>query len=473
MDAKIDEILKIYGELTGGGDCFEVVSDAKEGICLPLRDFFCFTTGETGDGRGKVRAITSRGEIVLRSGDTLPAIETRLKGYPQFVRTHSSYLVNTDSVEKVTPISAGVHELSLRGVPGPAIPVTAYYEERVKAALRLESLDHVIPWNEQMAAVIKESLRKFKKDIRFMTVDELRANFSNSLGEIIVRQLMGNIIWQAYNWIQEGKIPHFEGNLRSFWYSHIKPVLARLGIDLKGQYKALSDTFVDYTASYRLFKYKDFGFADDNEEYRKIGKVNANVIVYAEKMGHWKTLQILHEQYGVTIIALGGQPSQLSTEYFVDELQKVLPLDGDFYLFGVTDFDPAGWIIAESFATQLGVQGMRAIKNVIYGSDPWCVKDMRPCHLILPVYFTTDEIELNKYEVPNETAEQQTKVKNWIAKGGGIDGQPYGLEADAMDRVKLRALFYEKAKDVLKTVSATGRGKRLLRYYGGVDRYKP
>lgn len=471
MDAKIDEILRIFGELTGGGDCFEVVSDAKEGICLPLRDFFCFTTSDSGDVRGKVRAFTSQGEVVLRSGDTLPAIEARLQRYPQFVRTHSSYLVNADSVEKVTPITAGVHELSLRGVPGQPIPVTAYYEERVKKAIGLESLDHVIPWNEQMAAVIKENLRKFVKDIRFMTVGELRAGFSNSQGQIIVRQLMGNIIWQAYNWIREGKISHFEGNLRSFWYSHIKPVLARLGIDLSGQYKALSSTFVDYTASYRLFKYKDFGFADDNEEYRRIGKVNSNVIVYAEKTGHWKTLQILHEQYGVTIIALGGQPSQLSTEYFVDELQKVASLKEDFYIFGVTDFDPAGWIIAESFATQLGVQGMTAIKNVIYGSDPWCVKDMRPCHLILPTYFSTDEIELNKYAVPNETAEQQTKVKNWIAKGGGIEGQPYGLEADAMDRAKLRALFYEKAKDVLKPVKPTGTGRRLLRQYGGVDAY--
>jgi hypothetical protein len=464
MEGKLEEILKTYEKLSRCGEHFAVQSVAKDEVCFPLRDFFFFTT--EGAPKGNVMASTAQGELALRPMETLPVLEARLASYPQFVRTHSSYLVNMDCVERVAPVSAREHALTMKGMPDRTIPVTEFYQERVKAALGLESLDHVIPWNEQLAAIIKEKLRTFDKDIRYMSVEELRANFSKSTGEIAVRQLMGNIIWQAYNWIQKGLIPHFEGNIRSFWYSHIKPVLARLGVNLKDQYKLMSDVFVDYTAYYRLFKYKDFGFADDNELYRKIGKVNAPVIVCAEKVGHWKTLQLLHEQYDVTIIALGGQPSQLTTEYFMDELEHAVSMDEDFYLFAIVDYDPSGWIIAESFATQLGIQGLRNIKNVVYDDDPWDVKDVRPCQLIMPVYFTPEEIELNKYEVPQDSPDQVTKAKNWLAKGGGINGEAFGLEADAMERTKLRALFYEKAKKYLKPVKPPDRGRKMLRHYG-------
>jgi len=467
MEGKLDEVLSIYQRRERMGDSFEVVTADNRGVCLPLRELLYFTSQE----KSRVKAFTTGGEMTLRASDTLPKLEERLKNHPQFMRTHSSYLVNLDRAATVTPISKREWQLTLRGAsPGQTIPVTEMYAEGVRKYLGLESLDHVIPWNQQMAAIIKEKLREFKKDIRYMNAAELTANFSDSAGKLVVKQLMGNITWQAYSWIKAGKIPLFEGNLRSFWYSHIKPVIARLGLDLDGQYKAMSGLFTQYTAEYGLFCYRDFGFADDNERYRIIGKTNPQVIVCAEKMGHWKTLELLNAQHGITIIALGGQPSQLSTEYFVDELKKVINLKETFYIFGITDYDPAGWIIAESFAAQLAVQGIYTIENVEYGDTMSDIKDMKKCHLIMPEYFTVEEIELNTYPVPQETPEQQTKVKNWIKKGGGINGEAFGLEADAMERAKLRALFYEKAKEHLKPAAPTAQGRRLLKRYADVDR---
>lgn len=466
MEGKLDEALAIYQRRERMRDSFEVVTADNKGVCLPLHEFLYFSSQE----KSRVTAFTTGGEITLRASDTLPKLEERLKDNPQFMRTHSSYLVNLDRAATVAPVSKREWRLMLKGAPGQAIPVTEMYAEGVRNYLGLESLDHVIPWNQQMAAIISEKLRKFKKDIRYMSAAELRANFSDSTGQLVVKQLMGNIIWQAFNWIKEEKIPLFEGNLRSFWYSHIKPVIARLGMALDGQYKVMSGIFTQYTAVYGLFCYKDFGFADDNERYRIIGKTNPEVIVCAEKMGHWKTLELLNAQYGITIIALGGQPSQLSTEYFVDELKTVIDLKKTFYLFGITDYDPAGWTIAESFAAQLAVQGIYTIENVEYGDTMSDIKDMKKCHLIMPEYFTAEEIELNKYPVPQETPEQQTKVKNWLKKGGGINGEACGLEADAMERTKLRALFYEKAKDHLKPAAPTAAGRKLLERY---DRKAP
>jgi hypothetical protein len=90
MDGKLEKILKIYEKLSRKGDRCAVRSAGQGELCLPLRDFFFFTT--EGAPKGKLAAFTAQGRIVLRPVETLPVLEARFACYPQFVRTHSSYL---------------------------------------------------------------------------------------------------------------------------------------------------------------------------------------------------------------------------------------------------------------------------------------------------------------------------------------------------------------------------------------------
>ena len=70
----------------------------------------------------------------------------------------------------------------------------------------------------------KEGIREFSKDIRIMSTKELKANFSAvSSKEPKATLIIKNQIWQTYRRIKTRREPATEGNLRSYWYSHIKP----------------------------------------------------------------------------------------------------------------------------------------------------------------------------------------------------------------------------------------------------------
>lgn len=80
----------------------------------------------------------------------------------------------------------------------------------------------------------KEGIQNFKKDIFLMNRRELRKYFSfkTKKRKINSTKLIKNLIWQTYTWIQDGRMEPIEGNLRSFWYVRVKPVLSRLGFNV-------------------------------------------------------------------------------------------------------------------------------------------------------------------------------------------------------------------------------------------------
>ena len=141
-----------------------------------------------------------------------------------------------------------------------------------------------------------------------------------------------------------------------------------------------------------------------------------NVVLFSEKTGWFRTLKDFHDEYGMSIVALGGMSSLLSSEYFVEHLSQVTSLDQKFILISAVDYDPSGDIIARSFCEQLESQGMKECELI---------------NTITLVNYTTEEIELFKYPVPTK---YRAKIKKWLAATDGINGEAYGLEADSMPR---------------------------------------
>ena len=74
--------------------------------------------------------------------------------------------------------------------------------------------------------------------------------------------------------------------------------------------------------------------------------------------------------------------------------------------------------------------------------------------MVQPSIFTPEELEAYKYSLVGENEATPAMVKKWLKKTGGINGQPYGLETDALmiTPSKVKALFYEKAKPYLTAV---------------------
>ncbi len=81
-----------------------------------------------------------------------------------------------------------------------------------------------------------EGIRNYPQDLRELSAEELRRLFAfASSGKINATRVIKNLIWQAYTAIRDGRRAPIAGNLRSFWYTDIKPVLSRLGVPVEGR----------------------------------------------------------------------------------------------------------------------------------------------------------------------------------------------------------------------------------------------
>ena len=295
-----------------------------------------------------------------------------------------------------------------------------------------------------------------------------------------VSRLMRNLVWQMKERVSSGEKP-FNELVRTYWYMYIKSTLARAGAlsAETDQYKQLTENIVTMVKDFTLLSYKDIGFRDENAANKRIG-INANVIPFSEKLGHFNYLSDLHKQYNVSAIALGGQPSVMNVEYFVDELKKAksapelvdrpkvfaMPEAGgskfnlkrSFYLYSIVDYDPSGWIIRDAF-----LDNLRHYK----------IKNTKVYDLINPDMLTPEEIMLARYPI-RAGADMEAKNKKWLADVEArhyknqkylVEDLPggkkklYGLEAEAIATARIT----EKLKEVMLPV--IGGNEEALKIY--------
>ena len=280
-----------------------------------------------------------------------------------------------------------------------------------------------------------EGISNSAEDLRQLSAAELRRLFAfASSGKINATRVIKNLIWQAYTRIQDGSRLPMAGNLRSFWYTDIKPVLSRLGLPVEGRRatELVYDAFVALVTHHHLFHYRDLGFLDEGAQTRAVGQTNGTCILFAEKDGRFALVRDIAQASDATALALGGYPSSLATEYLVQALQHagLLAEPPALQLFAVVDYDPSGYWIAREFVAQLHAFGVQEVT-------------LHP--LIRPERLTVEQVALGRYVLP-----KGSKTTNWVRETGGIDGEPYGLEADAFPPETIRAAFLAAATPYLR-----------------------
>jgi hypothetical protein len=283
--------------------------------------------------------------------------------------------------------------------------------------------------------LVAEGIADAAEDLRQLSAAELRQRFAfASSGKVNVTRVIKNLIWQAYTAIRDGTRPPIAGNLRSFWYTDVKPVLSRLGVPVEGRRatELVYDTFVELVTRHHLFHYRDLGFLDEGAQTRAVGQTNGTCILFAEKDGRFALVRDIAQASDATALALGGYPSSLATEYLVHALQQAggLAKRPALQLFSVVDYDPSGYWIAREFAAQLQAFGIREV--TVYP-------------LIRPDRLAAEQVALGRYALP-----KGSKTTNWLRETGGIDGEPYGLEADAFAPDVIRAAFIAAATPYLR-----------------------
>jgi hypothetical protein len=172
----------------------------------------------------------------------------------------------------------------------------------------------------------------------------------------------------------------------------------------------------------KLFRYADFDFTDENWENRRIGAEHPQVLVFAEKTGWIRFLTDLHRELGVSVLALGGAPSALTSEYTATHLRAALPRLRAVRLIGIVDYDPSGDIIAQAFQNQLAKVGLgrTTLATVLH-----------------PRHYAPAEVAVARYPLSKR---RRTIVAKWMQKTGGIGGEAFGLESESLPPERMLAL---------------------------------
>lgn len=284
---------------------------------------------------------------------------------------------------------------------------------------------------QEVAQILKsEGIVEFEEDLRRLNREELAVHFASARsGRILLTPLLKSVIWSVFRRFQSGQDTPLPGNIRTFWYRWCKVVLSHIPDDDKVKtdpYKTILKDFSRIVLDLKLFRYTDFDFTDDNWENRLIGTDAPWVLVFAEKTGWFRFLRKVHEKWGVSILALGGASSALTSEYTSRDI--LAAMGGNIrpvQLIGLVDFDPAGKIIAEAFKNQSQQVGM----------------DVGGMEMVIhPKHYTAEELAMFRYPLPRR---QKTKLRQWLDEVGGIDGEAYGLEIESMPLERLTGLVDE------------------------------
>jgi len=162
------------------------------------------------------------------------------------------------------------------------------------------------------------------------------------------------------------------GNVRHFWYTHLKYVvedILKLG-ETSSVAGAINTAWACLVDS-GLITYEGLNIVSAKENVRRSFIRDSpfnNILIAVEKENLFEEMEWIPELFNTTLITAGGQPSRsVSRSYakqLVEELQASgVDTDKDIYMCTISDLDPAGYYIQESFKNQIE----KALEY--YGSD--------------------------------------------------------------------------------------------------------
>lgn len=269
---------------------------------------------------------------------------------------------------------------------------------------------------------------------------ELRAVFGRMCNADLLRTL---VLSEAHD-IRAGAERETR-TLRGLWYDLVKPILSRSG-RLNDKTATGKDVDWDGLLSRYLAEqvragatsYEELRIIDGSRQRRPAAGVTRTmadvqlvgahypwVILFTEKDTIWSEVESLATLYGVSAISGGGQPAATCT---ADIVRRILVSktysDEPLILLSLTDYDPAGYIIAEAQASQLREAAL------------YC--DVHHERIgLTPDQMTVEQRAANAY------TPKGAGLREWYAQTGGVDGQPLGLELDALPLSRLRQIFAE------------------------------
>lgn len=293
--------------------------------------------------------------------------------------------------------------------------------------------------------------------VKYMTSEQLNRYFPE--GEYTNAYLMRSLIMNEKEHYRQSRDSR---TLRGVWYSTIKPALDKLGLLTDEDQTEAGLTKWDATLSRYMAEllrkgyllYSDLGIVDVSRrkqnpsvrysvpELSSYGyKVNVapypNILIATEKDTVYNIISGIAELFGCSCISCKGQNALGAMEVLIKNIQLSFAQGkwDTFYILTMTDYDPAGYYIADALAKQA--------RDILNALGLYSAKIKYARIGITPEQLSPDMVEANKY------TPKPANMDKWLAKTGGIKGEPKGLELDALEPDQIREIFVENLTEYI------------------------
>lgn len=258
--------------------------------------------------------------------------------------------------------------------------------------------------------------------------------------------------------------------LRGVWYSAIKPTLDKLGLleekdqeedELRRWDATLSVYVCDLLRKGKL-TFSDLGISDISRQKSNPNKPSFNVggdtysyqggvtpypniLIATEKDTVYSVISDIAALYGCSSISCKGQNSLGAMESIVTGMfsrWRDYPKFHTIYILTMTDYDPAGYYIAEALEKQVA-DILTAIVRHDIGVETHRIG-------ITPDQLTDEQVRQNMY------SPKKANIQKWMDRTGGIDGMEKGLELDAFTNAQIRGIFVDNLMDFIESDKYNG-----------------
>ncbi len=319
-----------------------------------------------------------------------------------------------------------------------------------------------LPWYETEAKVLRKlkadlgeeskawkwlqrSVHWDSPDLKTATTEQVVAEFpSTAKGQLINdARLLRTMVWQSWIKIQAKLMLAIDGNLRSFWYQVVKPFYRRHNLlehgrsPLKSTGDATADAMNGALADFvsrRIFEYGGaFQFYSADVFWQR-GKDQPRILLFFEKRGMYELCKWAYKNIArISYMASRGQPSFLELEKFAKDFADGRV--GTFIVGGFPDWDPFGWKIMEELDAKLRFLGERVARDKKTGE--WIQFKVKTYMLTAAKLFSEEDIASGD-DLTFWPQSFQSMIKDWVEKGGGVNGKPIALSIDAIPPPKMK-----------------------------------
>lgn len=249
--------------------------------------------------------------------------------------------------------------------------------------------------------------------------------------------------------------------LRGVWYSAIKPTLDKLGLlqesdsneDSMRRWDATLSNYVCDLLRKGKLTFSDLGISDISRQksnpfemnygvrgYTYQGNVTPypNILIATEKDTVYSIISKIADLYGCSAISCKGQNSLGAMESIVKGMFSSYRGYAPFstiYILTMTDYDPAGYYIAEALVKQA--------RDILFAIDRSDINVETHRIGITPDQLSASDVEQNKY------SPKKANMEKWMERTGGINGEEKGLELDAFSSREIREIFVENLKEFI------------------------